>query len=278
MSTKVKKRELIEQLQQIDPYEFEAFIAELWDADGYETTVTQDSQDEGVDVYAERHGTIDQTVAIQAKRYSAGKKVGRPEVQQYASLRTQDRDVDSVAVVTTSSFTSGAKAWAYENSINLVDGEDLADLILKHNQTDLLERYSRGQISEVELESVRNDDSSNEERGEILESREKTKIAGFLLPLTAALALTGVGWVSLYFAPNNLFGWLTVFLVQWMGLPAIVAADGIQLKRRNSKFQPSILIWAGGTFLTMGILSIWYWIRRVRRTDVRTLYLDEYFG
>lgn len=130
-------------LQNIDPYDFEAFVADLLGRQGWDTSVTQGSNDMGVDVWASKSdGMVETRMAVQAKRYSAGNKVGRQKVQQYHSLKIQDKSVDQAAIVTTSAFTSGAEDWAAEHNVKLIDGADLVQLINDGGHQDLVNEYA----------------------------------------------------------------------------------------------------------------------------------------
>jgi heat shock protein HtpX len=62
--------QMIDALQTVDAYSFEELVADLWDAMGWETTVTTESKDRGVDVIAERGSPFHEKQIIQAKRYS----------------------------------------------------------------------------------------------------------------------------------------------------------------------------------------------------------------
>jgi hypothetical protein len=130
-------------LQAIDDYDFEHFVADLWKRQGWDTEVARGPGDRGVDVEARRSDGLTETKAvIQAKRYSEGNKVGRPKIQQYHSLKTQDPDADQAIVVTTSSFTQTAQRWADEHNMTLVDGADLGGLIEREGYHDLVEQYA----------------------------------------------------------------------------------------------------------------------------------------
>lgn len=76
-----------DQLQKIDPSEFEHFVASLWEESGWSTTVTQQGQDAGVDILATRSDPVSQRVVIQVKRYQNNNRVSSAEVQQYAALK-----------------------------------------------------------------------------------------------------------------------------------------------------------------------------------------------
>ena len=112
----------------LSPYDFERGIALLWSDLGYETEVTQASQDGGIDILA--HGP-DGTVAIQAKQYSDDNRVGVREVREYAALKLRP-EIDYVVIVTTSSFTSQAVKEAQLLRVRLIDGEELLSLCRKH--------------------------------------------------------------------------------------------------------------------------------------------------
>lgn len=127
-------------LQEMNEYEFEYLVADLWELDGWDTTVSQASNDDGVDVTATKDTPFDRKELIQAKRYSDGTSVGGPDIQQYASLRHQKSGVDSVAVVTTSSFTASAERMAKKLNVKLVDGDGLATWMVESDE-DILDEY-----------------------------------------------------------------------------------------------------------------------------------------
>lgn len=137
----ISHAQLLEWLQSLDDFAFEHFVADLWQEMGYETEVEQQSGDAGVDVRATRDGPLNEKVLIQAKRYSMSTTVGGPEVQQYAALRQQEDNVDSVVVVTTSKFTGPAEERAAELNVKTINGKELLELIKEHSAYDLVERY-----------------------------------------------------------------------------------------------------------------------------------------
>lgn len=116
-------------LQEMDNYEFEHLVADLWERMGWNTEVLQASVDAGIDVIATKETPYPQKKVIQAKRYSSGNTVGGPDIQQYASLKHQEPDADSVIVVTTSSFTTHAHDRAKDLNVKLVDVDALVSMI-----------------------------------------------------------------------------------------------------------------------------------------------------
>ena len=115
----------LDDIYQISWQEFESLIGTLYESFGYETEVTSDTADMGIDVWTTNP---DERVAIQAKRYQEGNKVGRETLQKLASTLAKG-DADRVIVVTTSEFARTAKEYSdsFGSEIELIDGEELRD-------------------------------------------------------------------------------------------------------------------------------------------------------
>ncbi|WP_177167497.1 restriction endonuclease [Halopenitus malekzadehii] len=142
----------------MDEYEFEELVADLWAKHGWSTTVTSGSNDGGVDVIAEKDTPFYQKQLIQAKRYSSRTKVGRPDIQQYSSLRHRTDNVDAVVVVTTSDFTPQAEAAAADLNVKTVNSERLISMITELKTDDLLQKYIPAETehdSDVTLSEIR---------------------------------------------------------------------------------------------------------------------------
>jgi len=142
MSSEQDLEPTIARLQAINEYEFEDFVAEFFEVDGWETTVTQDSQDGGIDVIVEQSSAFHRRAVVQAKRHSPGNKVGRPDVQQYASLLREDHENDMAVIMTTSAFTRGAYEYGRTYNVKLIDGAAIAGFITARDQHDLVDEYA----------------------------------------------------------------------------------------------------------------------------------------
>lgn len=127
-----EKARLKNTIQSLNSDTFEEFVASVWSAMGWSTRVTQSSQDEGVDIVATKSGIYDEKVVIQAKRYSDGNNVGRPEIQQYSALKKQIPETDAVIIVTSSDFTSEAKILSQELNIKTIAGDKLANKCIEY--------------------------------------------------------------------------------------------------------------------------------------------------
>lgn len=116
-------------LDEVDPYEFEQFVANLWEEYGFSTEVTSGSQDRGIDIKAEKESPFKQRVLIQAKAYSKENKVDSSDIDRYQILYRQEENVDKVVIISTGTFTRQAKQKAQELDVEAIDRDDLIGLI-----------------------------------------------------------------------------------------------------------------------------------------------------
>lgn len=115
------------EMQSMDHYEFEHFVAAVWGHKGYESSVTQQSGDMGLDVRAVR--SDGEKHMIQAKRYGPQTKVGSEDVQKAAALWRYEVSVTEVYIVTTGSYTDQARQAAKRFEITLLNGDELVEWV-----------------------------------------------------------------------------------------------------------------------------------------------------
>lgn len=146
--------ELLERLQGREAGFFEQAVVELLLAMGYggangSGTVTQLSNDGGID------GVIDQDILglnrvyIQAKRYASANAVGRPELQAFVGALSGK--ADNGVFITTSRFSDGARAYteAVPTRIILIDGKRLTALMIRYGVgVQVRETYKAVEIDE----------------------------------------------------------------------------------------------------------------------------------
>jgi hypothetical protein len=97
-----------EALYSLQPRTFELLIGEIFTREGYSVTLTAPSRDGGIDLYAvKRDGIGEFCLAIECKRYKASRPVGVGVVRAVHGVSSKER-VSKAAIVTTSTFTSGA--------------------------------------------------------------------------------------------------------------------------------------------------------------------------
>ena len=262
-------------LQEMDPYEFEYFVGDLWERMGWETSVSTASADKGVDITARKSSPYDQLLLIQAKRYGPNTTVGSPEIQQYASLRNQFDGVDKVLLVTTNAYSRQAREIATDLNVKLINGDELVELIHEHESLDLVAKYLDF-IQPVE-ESGSESGSSDTSQSPLESEAEPTSAA--TEPSTEAqastpvgmpstrwrnvIAVASVGWVVVFFGvlvmPEWLW-WLT-FTVTWLGLPTAIyldtraVADHTEWPRFGWLYIVSSLVWFVGWI--PGLVYLW---------------------
>ncbi len=116
--------------QNISSYDFEKFIAKLFKAMGYETRVTQASNDYGIDVIAKKEH---ETIAIQCKRYRPGNSIGNNDIQKLlGAMQHRNIQANHSIIITTSHFTVQAKEQAKECAIELWDNQLLKKMVKKY--------------------------------------------------------------------------------------------------------------------------------------------------
>ena len=113
--------------ENINPFDFEHFVALLMSEMGYDTYVTQKSSDYGIDIIARKNS---KKIAVQCKRHNENNKIGNKLIQQL--LGSMDFvKADSCIFVTTSYFTSNAINQGANSPIELWDKDTFHDLVKK---------------------------------------------------------------------------------------------------------------------------------------------------
>ncbi|MYM80785.1 MULTISPECIES: restriction endonuclease [Duganella] len=99
-----------EQMRLITPRRFEELVAAIFRNNGFEVTLTPETRDGGIDIFAVQKNVFggDLLHLIECKRYAANNKVGIGVVQRMAGVVDQHRANRGI-IVTTSSFTDAAE-------------------------------------------------------------------------------------------------------------------------------------------------------------------------
>tara|TARA_B100000575_G_C23102132_1_gene635899 strand:- start:508 stop:1497 length:990 start_codon:yes stop_codon:yes gene_type:complete len=108
------------------PFDFEQFIADLYQKDGYNVEKTKNSGDFGADVIVKKHG---KKFVIQVKRFSKNNSVGVKDINQVIGAKNYYQ-ADKAIVVTTSSFSKPGKELASKTDVDLIGWESLKDMIV----------------------------------------------------------------------------------------------------------------------------------------------------
>jgi restriction system protein len=131
-------RELLQRIKEQSPTFFEGLVLDLLQAMGYggsrEDAANRlgQSGDGGVDGVIREDPLGLDLIYVQAKRWS--NTVGRPDIQQFVGALTGKRAAKGV-FITTSSFSTEARGYVdtLEQRVVLVDGDDLARLMVQHD-------------------------------------------------------------------------------------------------------------------------------------------------
>jgi restriction system protein len=115
----------LKQLGTLTPEGFEEFVAELFEALGYEVERVGGSGDEGADLRVRRRGLL----AIVQCKYSRGTGVvGSPELQKFLGT-IHHTSSHKGFFVTTRTFSLAAEKFVAEHPIELIDGPRLVELV-----------------------------------------------------------------------------------------------------------------------------------------------------
>lgn len=130
--------DVLESVNRTEPAQFEQLVIDLLLAMGYGGSFREAGQalgrsgDGGIDGIIKEDRLGLDVIYLQAKRWREN-KVGRPEIQQFAGA-LQGRRAKKGVFITTSEFTNEARefAKALDNKLILIDGRELADLMIEH--------------------------------------------------------------------------------------------------------------------------------------------------
>ncbi|WP_049721913.1 restriction endonuclease [Gilvimarinus polysaccharolyticus] len=137
------QQELIEEVlatvKEQSPQFLETLVVELMQAMGYggwskdSGQATQYTADGGIDGIINEDPLGLDTIYLQAKRYTSG-SIGRPDIQGFVGALEMKRAKKGV-FITTSAFSRDALEYVklIEKKIVLIDGQQLAELMIKHN-------------------------------------------------------------------------------------------------------------------------------------------------
>lgn len=113
--------------KQYNPTEFEEYIADIWEALGYETYLTPTTGDHGADVIATKSN---ERVVIECKRYAIDASVGNKVVRGVVAHKSDlNNPATHAIVVTTGRFTKKAIEAGEKFGVELIGPDELVELI-----------------------------------------------------------------------------------------------------------------------------------------------------
>lgn len=185
--------------------DFEQFIADFKSELGWETEVTQQGPDKGIDIIARRN---ESTRLIQVKQWSQ-KPVTSEDVQQYLGLLEQVPEADQVEIITTSRFTDPAREVVNQASAILVDGSELTYQIIDTNNTKILRDITN-----------KNERMSEDEENGLIGIGDATEIAQEYIE-----EHRDDEWERVIDTQNKSNSWKIVFLTSESNAPQTITVD-----------------------------------------------------
>lgn len=124
LASRLSLAKTIPELLELTPREFEQWTAKLLEHLSYtNVTLTPQSGDKGIDVYAESDG---KKIGVQCKKFKG--VVTAPLIQSFLGA-LQTAEISSGIFITTGTFSTGAQKISEEANITLIDAEKIKGLI-----------------------------------------------------------------------------------------------------------------------------------------------------
>ena len=126
-----------EAIRELSPRQFEEFVAELMEKAGYDVTLTKESRDNGVDIYAVKNDSFGRFLTVvDCKKYREDRKIGIEVVRGMIGT-LQIENASHAMLATTSAFSSVCKKYEAEHKyqISLRDHSDIVNWARKTNLT-----------------------------------------------------------------------------------------------------------------------------------------------
>ena len=123
-SSPTNPRDVLKGVRAMSGSEFERFVANVFQRQGYTAELTGASGDHGIDIILRKHG---QVIAVQCKQW--GNSIGEPVLRDfYGSIL--NAGVNMGFLVTSSNFTTQAETFAQNKPIKLYDIDALIQIYL----------------------------------------------------------------------------------------------------------------------------------------------------
>jgi HJR/Mrr/RecB family endonuclease len=127
----------LKKIKSLDPLDFEALFAAIFEECGNETYLTSERRDRGVDVIVIPREKDKSGLLIQVKHSKKDNKIGPSAISQIIAAKKlyeeKYRKRFSCAVATNIDFTSDAKELAHANQVELFNSKWLEDKLKRLN-------------------------------------------------------------------------------------------------------------------------------------------------
>ena len=130
--------QIMDEVMKLSSSGFERLVVKLLLNMGYGNgiegagTITQQSNDGGIDGIIKEDQLGFSNIYIQAKQWQPDISVSKPEIQKFVGA-LQGQQAQKGLFITTAKFSSGAVQYADKVKVVLIDGNTLTRLMIKHN-------------------------------------------------------------------------------------------------------------------------------------------------
>ena len=124
--------------------EFEEFVEGLFRDLGYETELTQESRDGGVDVIARRDDVVGVTTTLYIQCKNHASPIGVEVVRAIAGVVPVEDPGGRAAVICPTGFSTDAMRFAEHRGVQLFDSARLAELLARAADTETGEQRQSG--------------------------------------------------------------------------------------------------------------------------------------
>lgn len=125
----VTNAELRSKLHGLDQESFTEFVADLWDAQGWSTTVFSTTNQVVYDIVAMREEPEQRRLLLWTEHRGEDEQIGPREIERCATARDSSQGADSATLVTNALLRTAAKQRADGLDVTVIDGSDLVELV-----------------------------------------------------------------------------------------------------------------------------------------------------
>lgn len=133
--------EIATDLKRLSDDQFDSLVAELWDAQGWDTGVVSVGAQSTFDIIAFREQPVEERLGIWTV-HEPGNAVDASVVGDCIQARSDSRGADVATIITTAPVTTAGQSRADQNGIDIVDTEELTNLLKFEDLVGMLEEFA----------------------------------------------------------------------------------------------------------------------------------------
>jgi hypothetical protein len=136
----VTQAEIRQKLHDLEQEQFTEFVADLWEAQGWSTTVFSTTNQVVYDIVAMRDEPEQRRLLLWSEHRSGDGQIGPRTIERCATARDSSQGADSATLVTNALLRTAARQRAEGLDVTVIDGNDLIELIRFEGYLDRLDQ------------------------------------------------------------------------------------------------------------------------------------------